>query len=283
MLLNASTLMGLLATLGTTYASRKCATPDPPAELLAKSRELKAQADALKEAGVMVSKAPITVNAWFHVVSASETLADGNITDEMLQDQIEVLNDNFAPHSIQFNLTGTTRTVNSTWSDNEDILVMKTNLRKGDYATLNLYFTRTLPGNSQGYCTFPGAPEEGSQDFYNDGCVLDAQTVPGGSRAPFNLGKTATHEVGHWFGLYHTFTGGCNTLSGGDYIDDTPYQASQTQGCPVGRDSCPDLEGLDPIHNYMDYSDDACYEEFTPDQAAKMQDNWQYWRAASQS
>lgn len=80
MLLNASTLMGLLATLGTTYASRKCATPDPPAELLAKSRELKAQADALKEAGVMVSKAPITVNAWFHVVSASETLADGNIT-----------------------------------------------------------------------------------------------------------------------------------------------------------------------------------------------------------
>lgn len=60
----------------------------------------------------------------------------------MLQDQIEVLNDNFAPHSIQFNLTGTTRTVNSTWSDNEDILVMKTNLRKGDYATLNLYFTR---------------------------------------------------------------------------------------------------------------------------------------------
>lgn len=80
MLLKASTLMGLLATLGTTYASRKCATPDPPAELLAKSRELKAQADALKEAGVMVSKAPITVNAWFHVVSASGTLADGNIT-----------------------------------------------------------------------------------------------------------------------------------------------------------------------------------------------------------
>ncbi|KAH7043345.1 extracellular metalloprotease [Macrophomina phaseolina] len=281
MFITKPTLIGLLATIGPANAIRTCGTLDPPAELLQKSRELKAQSDALKEAGVMVSKAPITVNTWFHVVAASEALEDGNITDEMLNGQIDVLNSNFAPHSIQFNLTGITRTINSTWSDNGDISAMKTSLRKGDYATLNLYFARTLPGNSQGYCTFPGSVEEGTVDFYNDGCVLDAQTVPGGSREPFNMGKTATHETGHWFGLYHTFTGGCNPLSGGDYVDDTPYQASQSEGCPIGRDSCPDQPGLDPIHNYMDYSDDACYEEFTPDQGAKMQDNWAYWRAAS--
>ncbi|EKG13569.1 Peptidase M43 pregnancy-associated plasma-A [Macrophomina phaseolina MS6] len=229
MFITKPTLIGLLATIGPANAIRTCGTLDPPAELLQKSRELKAHSDALKEAGVMVSKAPITVNTWFHVVAASEALEDGNITDEMLNGQIDVLNSNFAPHSIQFNLTGITRTINSTWSDNGDISAMKTSLRKGDYATLNLYFAR----------------------------------------------------AGHWFGLYHTFTGGCNPLSGGDYVDDTPYQASQSEGCPIGRDSCPDQPGLDPIHNYMDYSDDACYEEFTPDQGAKMQDNWAYWRAAS--
>lgn len=60
----------------------------------------------------------------------------------MLQNQLGVLNSNYAPHDIQFNLSGTTRTVNSSWSDNTDTLVMKTQLRKGDYATLNLYFQR---------------------------------------------------------------------------------------------------------------------------------------------
>ncbi|EOD51926.1 putative metalloprotease protein [Neofusicoccum parvum UCRNP2] len=134
---------------------------------------------------------------------------------------------------------------------------MKESLRKGNYATLNLYFQRkTLPGGSSGYCTFPGIVEEGTIDFFNDGCVIDAQTTPGGSAAPYNEGKTSTHEVGHWFGLYHTFQGGCN---GGDNIDDTPAQASYSSGCPIGRDSCPDLPGLDPIHNYMDYSDDVAF------------------------
>jgi hypothetical protein len=60
-------------------------------------------------------------------------------------------------------------------------------------------------------------------------------------------------------------------------IPDTPAQSTPTSGCPVGRDSCP-AAGLDPIHNYMDYSYDECYYEFTPMQILRMQDAWIEWR-----
>lgn len=79
------------------------------------------------------------------------------------------------------------------------------------------------------------------------------------------MGATTTHEIGHWFNLYHTFQG--QSCSGsGDLIADTPLQSAPTDGCPVGIDTCPSAAGVDPIHNYMDYSSDACYEEFTAGQ-----------------
>lgn len=70
-----------------------------------------------------------------------------------------------------------------------------------------------------------------------------------------NLGRTAVHEVGHWFGLLHTFHG--NSCEGeGDLIDDTRQEKTSTSGCPVGKNTCPELEGVDPISNFMDYSSD---------------------------
>jgi hypothetical protein len=170
----------------------------------------------------------------------------------MLNNQFSVLQQAFAPHGFTFTLLGTDFTVNSNWAQDGNELAMKRQLRKGTYKDLNLYFLRSVGGNF-GYCYFPtSGASPGSTTFIQDGCSILYTTVPGGSATNYNLGHTVTHEVGHWFGLYHTFQGGCT--GAGDSVADTPAQASSTTGCPTGRDSCPNQAGVDPIHNYMDYS-----------------------------
>ena len=148
--------------------------------------------------------------------------------------------------------------MSSTLSSNER--KMKAALRQGSYSDLNLYFLTSL-NDVLGYCYFP-VDSPSDAEVTQDGCSILASTVPGGSEERFNLGKTATHEVGHWLGLFHTFQGGCDDE---DKVADTPAQESPSSGCPIGRDSCPG-GGPDPIHNYMDYSDDDCLEEFTSGQ-----------------
>ncbi|KAI9149627.1 metalloprotease MEP1 [Paramyrothecium foliicola] len=239
-------------------------------KLLMEIENLKAQL------GSHTKRAPIVVDTYFHVVSSSRARF---ITEAQVQRQLEYLNQAYAPHEISFNLIATDFTVNTSWAAGNGEMAMKRSLRKGDYSTLNAYFVDTprLDGFSAlGYCMFPEpGVTAGSQLFIRDGCVVMAQTVPGGSQAPYNLGGTLVHEVGHWFDVYHTFQDGCN---GGDLVSDTPASASMSDGCPVGRDSCPNQAGLDPIHNFMDYSDDACYEEFTAGQEARMRSAWENFR-----
>ena len=104
-----------------------------------------------------------------------------------------------------------------------------------------------------GVATFPSWYQRSPQ---LDGVVLDYKSFPGGAfGSQFSLGKTATHETGHWLGLLHTFQGGFNDK--GDYVADTPALRTPTSGCPEGKDTC-SAPGTDPIHNYLDYSFDSC-------------------------
>ena len=184
---------------------------------------------------------------------------------------------------------------------------MKNALRRGNYSTLNVYFQTDLQASSDGgsraapevdnprtdlsdqsssnvlgFCTLPDPSVNASSprsSYVKDGCNVLAETMPGGSLAQYNQGGTAVHEIGHWNGLLHTFEGeSCSADNEGDYIDDTPEQSEPTNGCPAEKDSCPDLPGLDAIHNFMDYSSDDCYENFTPDQAQRMRSMWSVMR-----
>ena len=150
---------------------------------------------------------------------------------------------------------------------------MKKALKRGGPATLNLY---TTSGELYlGWAYFPKIVS--TPDRVLDGVVIDYRSMPGGEYGTeFSLGQTATHEVGHWLGLYHTFDRGCRDP--GDRIDDTPYELEPTSGCPEGKDTCR-KPGLDPIHNYMDYSFDSCYEEFTNDQSGRMNRQYEHWRS----
>ncbi|KAK5659995.1 hypothetical protein OQA88_13461 [Cercophora sp. LCS_1] len=250
-----------------------CGTHEPTPEQLAETQEI-----AVMEAaqGPLEARQTVNVEVYFHILASSTSVADGYLTSTMVANQFKVLQDTFAPHGFTFTLKGTNYTINSSWASDGAELAMKKALRKGTYKTLNIYFHKTLGGNF-GYCYFPTTVTTGSNNFYYDGCSILSSTVPGGSSTNYNLGYTVTHEVGHWFGLYHTFQGGCT--GSGDQISDTPAQASASSGCPVGRDSCPSQAGLDPITNFMDYSYDTCYEEFTAGQKTRMHSMWNQYRA----
>ena len=123
-----------------------------------------------------------------------------------------------------------------------------------------------------GYAQFPsmsgldGLPADGARE--TDGIVIGYKYF-GRTRnvqAPFNLGRTTTHEVGHWLGLRHIW--GDGDCSATDYCEDTPKANGPNQSCEF-RDSCPE-EGVDMIENYMDYSDDPCMNIFTIDQMTRM-------------
>ena len=194
----------------------------------------------------------------------------------MISNQIRVLNQAYAPHDIAFTLAGTDYTVNSNWANDYNELAMKKALRKGTYKDLNIYIQKSL-GGALGYCYFPTSVSTGSNSFYYDGCSWVFNTVPGGSLNNYNLGHTGTHEVGHWFGLYHTFQGGCS--GNGDYVSDTPAEASPAYQCPTGRNTCSST-GVDPIHNFMDYTYDSCMYQFTSGQASRMLSAWNTYRAS---
>ncbi|KAG8414809.1 hypothetical protein J3458_008717 [Metarhizium acridum] len=201
------------------------------------------------------ASAEIVVDTYVHIVAANNTADGGYASPKAIHDQMDALNEGFASTGVRFVLESLDHTINAAWSSGVEEEAMKKKLRGGRYRDLNLYFSKQPMGRFGvvGYCTFSQRAPGGSRPFNNDGCVVSVDTLPGGAFREYDTGKTTIHEVGHWFGLLHTFQDGC--YGAGDYVDDAPAQGYPTWGCPVGKrlDTCPEQPGLDPIHNYMDY------------------------------
>lgn len=221
----------------------------------------------------------VAVPVWFHVINSGSDLSVGNIPDSQITAQIQVLNAAYggAGSPFVFQLAGITRTTNAAWytmsPGSAAETQAKTALRRGNAGTLNIY-SANPGGGLLGWATFP---TDYSRNPKGDGVVVLFSSVPGGTAVPYNQGDTGTHEVGHWLGLFHTFQGGCN--GGGDQVADTPAERSAAYGCPVGRDSCRNKAGLDPITNFMDYTDDACMNTFSGGQVARMDSLHQQYRS----
>ena len=223
------------------------------------------------------------IEVWVHVVSRGAGMANGEVTDAMIRDQIRVLDESYngrtggANTGFGFTLAGVTRTVNERWfslvaSDLNVELEMKSALRRGGPGTLNFYVTDASPW--LGWAYFPDILNSSLADL--DGVVVDWRSLPGGPFAIYSEGDTGTHEVGHWLALYHTFDGHCGKW--GDYVADTPSEQSPAFYCPTGRDTCVGQPGVDPIENFMDYTQDSCMYAFSPGQAERMQAAWAAFR-----
>ncbi|TFK17199.1 metalloprotease [Coprinopsis marcescibilis] len=270
----ASLVQGLSMVL---YASariraQRCGSEILPQQVLAAEKDfaLKSTIEALQ--ANLSDIATMTVQVHFHVIAAESSVLGGWIRDHQVQSQILTLNRDFeySGTGLRFELVNTTRTINPDWfhnvrSGNSFQRAMKTALRSGGARDLNIYSVGFTNASLLGYATFPLMYQF---DPLDDGIVIHHATVPPGSKIPYNRGRTAVHEVGHWVGLYHTFQDGCSHV--GDEVVDTPPEAGPAYGCQVGRDSCPEHTGLDAVHNFMNYSDDACMKEFTPGQVVRM-------------
>jgi len=227
----------------------------------------------------------ITIPVVVHVVYNNAT---ENISTSQINSQLTVLTDDFrrmnsdangswpqaSDTEIEFCLasidpqgnstSGITRTSTSvtSFSTNDN---MKFNSSGGkdawptqDY--LNIWVC-DLENGLLGYAQFPGGPAN------TDGVVVDYQYfgTTGTATAPFDLGRTCTHEVGHWLNLYHIW--GDGPCSADDLVGDTPNSDNPNYGCPLNHNSC---GTLDMVANYMDYTDDSCMNLYTTGQKTRM-------------
>lgn len=247
---------------------------------------------------------PVTIPVVAHVVHSNDR---DNISDQQIASQIDSLNLDYrannsdksrtppvwssfvADPKIQFALArrdpngaptdGVTRTRTTRPSFGPDDSVKFTQTGGIDAWPSDRYlnfWVCALGGGLLGYAQFPGGPPD------TDGVVIlnTAFGANGIATAPFNRGRTATHEVGHWLNLRHIW-GDTEDCSGSDLVNDTPTQELPNYGAPsFPHVSCGNGPNGDMFMNYMDYVDDEAMVMFTPGQVARMQATLQGPRAA---
>jgi Pregnancy-associated plasma protein-A len=265
---------------------------DPNDLTLAQTQQAEAKLNArVQQRGLSLEKSSLprtTIKVYVHVITKDD--GTGGVSKKRIKKQISVLNKAYAGKTsgsstktaFKFKLKKTDKTANSDWyswsapqSDGftSDDVNAKTALHVGGPEDLNIYLAH-FDGGLLGYATFPWATT-----LAQDGVVLLNDSLPGGSATSYNKGDTATHEVGHWLGLLHTFENGCS--SPGDLVDDTPYQADGNNVYSCAKlDTCLSA-GKDPVRNFMSYGTDACLNRFSKGQAARMATIWQAYRASS--
>jgi hypothetical protein len=227
----------------------------------------------------------VTIPVVFNVLYKT---AAQNVSNAQLQSQIDVLNEDFGATNSDYNSTpslfqgvrsgdigvafswnGTVNrksTNKTSWQANDS---MKKASQGGINPTnptqvLNIWVCN-LSGGILGYAQFPGGPSS------TDGVVLDDNATgrTGTAASPFNKGRTATHEVGHWLNLRHIWG---DATCGSDLVSDTPTHNTSNGGCPSypHYSTCSGAP-IEMTMNYMDYTYDACMYMFTQGQEARMQ------------
>ena len=253
------------------------------------------------------TNAVITIPVVVHVIYNGQAVGIApNITDAQVQSQITVLNQDFGrtgpgfntnpvgvDTQIQFVLAKQDPNGNPTngidrvsfgkdsWSNAEIDNTLKPETIWDPTQYLNLWTVFQFTDNNTllGYAQFPEASGlsgiSGNANANTDGVVIRYDAFGSGSgssfllKAPYNKGRTTTHEIGHWLGLIHIWGDGLN-CNNTDHCADTPVAKDPNYGCPTGTDSCTSKTGLDMIENYMDYTDDSCMNTFTQNQKSRM-------------
>ncbi len=276
----------------------QCATPEPPSFKGGDPADCSlggSDPSPIYDPGTVYT-IPVAV----HIIMDS-SCTDGVISDELVQSQIDILNEDFLALSgtpgdggtdtrIRFELvtvdpnglptSGITRDCNTTWfNDDGDYWEA---LAWDPHRILNIY-TNTASG-ARGYVPFLPALGGGSMVGSNaDRAVINWLAFGrNGPFPPHDQGRTATHEIGHYLGLYHPYFGGCGIATPpdcyltGDLLCDTPPDEASHDKCPVGATSCGGFPV--PIENYMELTDDLCMNSFSLEQARRMRCTLEHYR-----
>ena len=289
------------------FAQNKCGTTQYQMEIEQKKPEIKKQRRKLeKDIQKWISKNPnhqqktiITIPVVIHVVYNSP---QQNISDQQIQSQIEVLNNDFRRTNIDAMMTPSVWT--SVAADCEiEFCLAKTdpngNNTNGITRTQTSQSSFSMHGDSVKDVSTGGKDAWPNDDYLNiwicnlgsgllgyatppnswissdDGVVIGYNYfgTQGTVQAPYNKGRTTTHEVGHWLNLEHLWGGSWGSC-GNDNVSDTPIQEEENYGCPAfphNANSCGTTNGDgDMFMNYMDYTNDACMNMFTQGQKTRM-------------